>query len=353
MTIFALFIATTVHATEKNAQRTATFAGGCFWCVEAAFESLDGVVSVTSGYTGGQTPSPTYKQVSAGKTNHVEAVQIVYDSARVSYRQLLEVYWRQIDPTDDGGQFADRGKQYRAIIFYHSTSQKKWAWTTRKAIAQSGHFKSPIVVPIRKATTFYPAEAYHQDFFRTNPERYNSYKKASGRADYIKRVWGAFHESMTFVPYQKPDTEKLRKRLTPVQFEVTQNNGTEPPFQNTYWNNKEEGIYIDVVSGEPLFSSTDKFDSGTGWPSFTRPVEPANVIEKSDTTHGMRRTEVRSRWGNAHLGHLFSDGPAPTHNRYCINSASLRFVPKKQLAAHGLAKYMSLFESAHSDIGSK
>lgn len=224
LTIFVLFIATTVHAAEKNTQQTATF----------------------------------------GKTDHVEAVQVVYDSARISYRQLLEVYWRQIDPTDAGGQFADRGKQYRSIIFYHSTHQKKWAWTTKMAIAQSGSFESPIVVPIRKATEFFPAEAYHQNFYRTNLARYNSYKYASGRTDYIQRVWGTFHGSMTAVPYHRPSRDALHQRLTPLQFEVTQTNGTEPPFKNEYWNNKEEGIYVDVVSGEPLFSSTDKFDSGTG-----------------------------------------------------------------------------------------
>lgn len=144
--------------------------------------------------------------------------------------------------------------------------------------------------------------------------------------------------------FRKPDSGEIKKRLTAEQFHVTQENGTEWAFRNAYWNEKREGIYVDVVSGEPLFSSLDKFDSGTGWPSFTRPLDPANVVNREDHSHGMTRVEVRSKLGNSHLGHLFDDGPAPTRQRYCMNSASLRFIPKEDLEKEGYGEFRKLFE---------
>jgi len=315
-----------------NHHKKATFAGGCFWCMVEPFDERPGIKSVVSGYTGGMVENPTYEQVCSNTTGHVEAVQITYDPGVVSYEYLVEIYWQQIDPTDSYGQFHDRGDSYKTAIFYHDEEQKRIAQQSKMELEQSGKFQKPIVTEILPAKPFYEAEPEHQHFYKKNPLHYKTYKKGSGREQFIREHW-------------QTNNEQLKEKLTPMQYYVTQEDGTEPPFQNEYWDHEEEGIYVDIVSGEVLFSSKDKFDANCGWPSFTKPVKDNQIVERLDRSHGMIRTEVRSKEADSHLGHVFHDGPTEHGGlRYCINSAALRFIPKDELEQAGYGEYKNLFD---------
>jgi peptide methionine sulfoxide reductase msrA/msrB len=347
----------------------ATFAGGCFWSMQKAFDGVPGVVELTAGYAGGASPDPTYEDVETGTTGHAESVEVKYDPARISYPELLDIYWHHIDPLTPNAAFCDHGPQYRSIIFYHDTAQRRAAEASKRALDDSHRFGTPIVTAIQPVTRFYPAEAYHQRFYRTHPAQYEAYRIGCRRDERIRQLWGdttisqgsgkamqARQASATVaqtrakgwnpMTFKKPDDTELKQKLTPEQYSVTQHEATERPFQNAYWDNHAAGIYVDVVSGEPLFSSLDKFESGTGWPSFTRPLEPANIQTRGDRQLAEDRTEVRSAHADSHLGHVFEDGPPPTGLRYCMNSASLRFVPVERLEAEGYGQYLGLFQGS-------
>lgn len=348
---------------DDSSLAVATFAGGCFWCVEAGFEKIPGVVEAVSGYSGGAETTPTYEQVASGRTGHTEAVQVYYDSAVITYEGLLQGFWRFMDPTDNMGQFVDRGKQYRPAIFYHSDKQRQLAEESKNALQESGRYEKPVVIEIVPFRAFYEAEAYHQNYYRENPFRYKIYTFNSGRYQFIDKVWGE-EQTLDFSRYHPesvssgvqdndfpakgfnaadfvmPGDKELKTMLTPIQYKVTQEDATERPFDNAYWDNKQVGLYVDVVSGEPLFSSADKYKSGTGWPSFVRPIHAAAVVEKEDRSWFSVRTEIRSRVADSHLGHVFNDGPPPTGLRYCMNSAALRFIPVDEMAAAGYGEYL-------------
>ena len=293
---FSLLCSLSVSSKKAPTKQYAVFAGGCFWCMEKPFEILKGVKAVHSGYAGGKIKYPTYKQVAGNKTEHVEAVRITYNPKLISYEELLEVYFRQVDPTDSKGQFVDRGPQYRPVIFTLNQKQKKSTLQAIKILRKYKIFPKPINLEVRSYKNFYAAEDYHQDFYKKNPKRYYGYRSKSGRDRYINKIWknnpfrifsndGSQSKKKTFTKksaFVKPSLKTLKKTLTPMQFKVTQKDGTEPAFRNLYWDSKKQGIYVDIVSGEALFSSTDKFKSGTGWPSFTKPIQKSSITYHED-----------------------------------------------------------------------
>lgn len=327
----------------------ATFAGGCFWCLEADLRHVPGVFAAMPGYTGGQTPNPGYEEVCQGHTGHYEAVQFRFDPGLVDYRALVDWFWRRIDPCNANGQFCDHGPQYLPAIFFHDAAQRRDARDSMAALAALGLLPGPNVTALLPAGPFHPAEAFHQEYSRKEPRRYQQYRLGCGRDATLERLWGpeAADPLLGYVPRLPkgaPPDDVLRARLSPLAYRVTREQGTEPPFDNAYWNEHRDGLYVDPVSGAPLFSSRDKFDSGTGWPSFARPLMPGNLATRRDTSLLSPRTEVLAWHSGNHLGHVFPDGPRELGGmRYCMNSASLRFIPLAELEQEGYGRYAGLF----------
>jgi peptide methionine sulfoxide reductase msrA/msrB len=350
---------------EGGKTQVAFFAGGCFWCAESDFDKLPGVIDVVSGYANGTVPNPTYDTYH--DSGHIEAIKVVYDARVLSYEDLVRHLFDHVDFLDGGGQFVDRGPGYQSAIFYQSPGEESQAHLVADELNTSGVYTAPVATLIAPLTYFYPAEEYHQDYHEKSNLKYSYYRNASGRDDRIselcslrsasttlyqcgsvtekaKRALDALsvttHSMNDWKKFVKPSDTALQAQLNEQSYYVTQEQGTERPFENEYNANKEQGIYVDIVSGEPLYSSRAKYDSGTGWPSFFEPIKPDAVKVVTDWKLIYPRSEVRSVLADSHLGHVFEDGPQPTGKRYCMNSAAMRFIPMSEMEARGYAEYL-------------
>jgi peptide methionine sulfoxide reductase msrA/msrB len=348
----------TQPATLPEETKTMLVAGGCFWCVEADLEKLPGVISVVSGYAGGTTENPTYQNYGAG--GHREVVEVTYDSSVVTYEEILIYALKHMDPTDGAGSFGDRGVYYSPAFYFATDEEKQIINNLIKDIDENGPYDKPLAVAVEPTTEFYQAEDFHQDYYKgtLSSVKYKYYRNASGRDKFIEKYWGkdtgpelSWRKeevnskptiNMSWENYVKPSAEELKNQLSELAYKVTQEEGTERSFTSPYDKFWEEGIYVDILSGEPLFSSKDKFDSSTGWPSFVKPITPEAVTEHEDNTFFSRRVEIRSAIADNHLGHVFSDGPRDRGGlRYCMNGVALKFIPKAQMAELGYADYLN------------
>ncbi len=313
-----------------NNIKTLYFAGGCFWGLEKYFNLIHGVTGTAVGYANGHTHNPTYEDVCHRYTGHAETVRVEYDSSVISLEFLLDLFYESIDPTTLNRQGFDTGVQYRSGIYYTDEADKP---VIEQSIARlQKKYDKPIVIEVLPLEHFYMAEEYHQDYLVKNPGGYchirsEKYEEAKNRI---------------VDPYRyRLDKEKALSSLSKQQIDVAFHNGTEPPFANEYNEHFEKGIYVDIATGEPLFFSQDKFHSSCGWPSFSKPADNAAVKYLEDNAYGMRRTEVRSRVGDIHLGHVFNDGPKESGGaRYCINSASIKFIPLEKMKDEGYEGYI-------------
>ncbi len=331
MTGSAMNATTSPAASANAAVKEIYYAGGCFWGVEEYFSRIPGVLDAEVGYANGHTENPTYEQVCSKNTGYAETVRVRYDPEAVSIRTLTEQFFKVIDPTSVNRQGNDVGSQYRTGIYYVDPADRSVAEAVMREVQKN--YSRPLAVELTPLTRYYRAEEYHQDYLKKNPNGY-CHINFDSLKDLPKAAPAAEPR------YAKPSDEELRRKLTPEQYSVTQQAGTERAFTGEYWDHKAAGIYVDIVTGEPLFSSADKYDSGCGWPSFTKPITPPAVTERSDNSYGMRRIEVRSKSGDSHLGHVFDDGPRDKGGlRYCINSASLRFIPYENMDKEGYGAY--------------